>query len=317
MAVSAEDKKRVKGMGFLNNRGTDRFSGRIITENGVLTGEQLRHIGEAAERFGNGQVAFTARLTVELPGIAYEDIEPFRAFLAEKQLETGGTGNKVRPVVACKGTVCVFGLYDTQAMAAELHKRFYEGYGRVTLPHKFKIAAGGCPNNCLKPDLNDVGIIGQRAPAFDSELCRGCKKCGVSAACPIGAASLEGGALRIDGDACNNCGRCAGQCPFGANPESEVMFKITLGGRWGKQIRQGTALSPLFTYSEAMETVERAILLFRDLGRAGERFGSLIDRLGMEETERLLLAPELLLRKEAILAQEIGEGAARWEKEHA
>ena len=95
------------------------------------------------------------------------------------------------------------------------------------------------------------------------------------------------------------------------------MFKITLGGRWGKQIRQGTALSPLFTYSEAMETVERAILLFRDLGRAGERFGSLIDRLGMEETERLLLAPELLLRKEAILAQEIGEGAARWEKEHA
>ena len=37
MAVSAEDIKRVKGMGFLNNRGTDLFSGRIITENGVLT----------------------------------------------------------------------------------------------------------------------------------------------------------------------------------------------------------------------------------------------------------------------------------------
>ena len=32
----------------------------------------------------------------------------------------------------------------------------------VKLPHKFKIAVGGCPNNCVKPDLNDLGVIGQR-----------------------------------------------------------------------------------------------------------------------------------------------------------
>ena len=32
------------------------------------------------------------------------------------------------------------------------------------LPHKFKIAVGGCPNNCVKPDLNDLGIVGQRVP---------------------------------------------------------------------------------------------------------------------------------------------------------
>ena len=30
--------------------------------------------------------------------------------------------------------------------------------------HKFKIAVGGCPNNCVKPDLNDLGIIGQMVP---------------------------------------------------------------------------------------------------------------------------------------------------------
>ena len=66
-------------------------------------------------------MTFTTRMTVELPGIAYEDIEPFRDFVAQEGMVTGGTGAKVRPVVACKGTSCVFGLYDTQALAKEIH----------------------------------------------------------------------------------------------------------------------------------------------------------------------------------------------------
>ena len=31
LTVSAADEKRVKGMGFLRNKGTDNFSARIIT----------------------------------------------------------------------------------------------------------------------------------------------------------------------------------------------------------------------------------------------------------------------------------------------
>ena len=92
-------------------------------------------------------------------------------------LETGGTGSKVRPVVSCKGTTCQYGLIDTFALSEEIHERFYHGYRDVKLPHKFKIAVGGCPNNCVKPDLNDLGIIGQRVPQIDLEKCRGCKVC--------------------------------------------------------------------------------------------------------------------------------------------
>lgn len=96
MGVTAEQKKQVKGQGFLNNRGTDAFSARIITENGVLNAAQLKNISEVAEQFGNGKVTFTTRLTVEIPGIAYEDIEKVKAYVAKEQLETGGTGAKVR-----------------------------------------------------------------------------------------------------------------------------------------------------------------------------------------------------------------------------
>ena len=147
MSIHPDDIKRVKGQGFLNNRGTDCFNARILTTNGNLSTEQIRAIAEAADRYGCGRVQFTSRMTVELPGIPYEQIPEFQAFLGEHGLYTGGTGPKVRPVVSCKGTTCQYGLYDTFGLSEKLHERFYLGYHGVKLPHKFKIAAGGCPNN--------------------------------------------------------------------------------------------------------------------------------------------------------------------------
>lgn len=300
--ISAEEIKRVKGMGFLNNRGTDLFSARIITENGVLSAAQMKNLTEVADKFGNGQMAFTSRLTVELPGIRFDDIEAVREYIAKEGMVTGGTGSRVRPVVACKGTVCQYGLIDTQALAKEIHKVFYEGYYDVKLPHKFKIAVGGCPNNCVKPDLNDLGIVGQRIPNFDEEMCNGCKKCTVDAACPMGVAKVEDGLLEINKDICNNCGRCIGTCRFDAIEDGQTGYKIYLGGRWGKKVAQGRAMSRIFTSKEElMKVIEKAILLYREQGKTGERFAMTIDRLGFENVEAQLLSDDILARKQEIL----------------
>lgn len=300
--ISAEEIKRVKGMGFLNNRGTDLFSARIITENGVLSAAQMKNLTEVADKFGNGKMAFTSRLTVELPGIRFDDIEAVREYIAKEGMVTGGTGSRVRPVVACKGTVCQYGLIDTQALAKEIHKVFYEGYYDVKLPHKFKIAVGGCPNNCVKPDLNDLGIVGQRIPNFDEEMCNGCKKCTVDAACPMGAAKVEDGLLEINRDICNNCGRCIGTCRFDAIEDGQTGYKIYLGGRWGKKVAQGRAMSRIFTSKEElMKVIEKAILLYREQGKTGERFAMTIDRLGFENVEAQLLSDDILARKQEIL----------------
>ena len=302
LTVSAADEKRVKALGFLSNKGTDNFSGRIITVNGKITAEQHKKIAEAAEKFGNGNITFTTRLTIEVQGIPYEKIEDFRAFLREAGLETGGTGSLVRPVVACKGTTCQYGLLDSFGLSEEIHRRFYEGYHTVRLPHKFKIAVGGCPNNCVKPDLNDLGIIGQYIPKFDEDECNGCKKCSVEAACPMGAAKLEDGVLVIDKDICNNCGRCVGTCHFDALNEGTYGYKIYIGGRWGKKVAQGRALSKIFTdKEEALSVIEKAILLFREQGQTGERFAKTIERLGFENVEKQLLDNGLLERRQAIL----------------
>ena len=43
-------------------------------------------------------------------------------------------------------------------------------------------------------------------------------------------------------------------------------------------------------------------------GKAGERFGSMVDRLGLEKVERTLVANDLLARKEEILNMEVVAG---------
>lgn len=303
--IPASEITRVKALGFLHNKGTNNFNGRIITKNGTVTSEEMQCIQEAAALYGSGKVALTTRLTLEVIGVRYEAIDDFIAYLGRAGLKTGGTGSKVRPVVSCKGTTCQYGLADTYDLALKLHERFFVGYSSVKLPHKFKIAVGGCPNNCVKPDLNDLGIIGQRIPAFDASLCRGCKKCAVSSVCPIGSAKVEDGVLKI-GDDCNHCGRCVGKCPFKAIPEGTYGYKIYIGGRWGKKCAQGHALSKIFTSEEeVMSVVEKAILLFREQGLTGERFSDTIARIGFENVEAQLLGDEILSRKQDIIDAKI------------
>ena len=306
--LSPEEIKRVKGLGCLQDkRYTDVFNVRVITKNGKISASEQHIIAEAAEKFGSGEVTMTSRLTLEIQGVHYADIEELIAYLNENGLITGGTGSLVRPVVSCKGTTCQYGLIDTFGLSEKIHERFYLGYHGVTLPHKFKIAVGGCPNNCVKPDLNDLGIIGQRIPVIDAEKCKGCKKCQVENACPIKAAKLEDGKLVINAD-CNNCGRCKSKCPFGVIPEYTDGYKIYIGGRWGKKYANGRPLEKIFTSeADVMDVVESAILFFRDEGISGERFADTIKRLGFDYVQDKLINNRI--DKTAVLNKTVKGGA--------
>ena len=312
-AVSPEEETRVKALGFLRDKTTlDKFNGRVITRNGKITADEARTIAEAAELFGSGEVTMTSRLTMEIQGVPFDNIEPLREYLMQAGLETGGTGSKVRPVVSCKGTTCQYGLIDTFGLSEEIHERFFHGYSDVKLPHKFKIAVGGCPNNCVKPDLNDLGIIGQRIPQVDMEKCRGCKICRVEKNCPINVAKVVDGKIVIDENSCNHCGRCIGKCPFNAFEDYTNGYRIYIGGRWGKKVAQGRYLEKVFTdKEEVLSVVEKAILLFREQGITGERFADTVARIGFENVQEQLLGDELLSRKEEnIKAQKHLKGGA-------
>ena len=306
LTISSEEEKRVKGLGFLNNKGTDNFSARVLTVNGKITAAQHRCIAEAAELFGNGNITFTTRLSIEVQGIPFDKIDDFRNYIAKEGLKTGGTGAKIRPIVSCKATTCKFGRLDSFAISEEMHHRFFEGYNDVALPHKFKMAVGGCPNNCMKPDLNDMGIVGQLIPTHDLDKCKGCKKCKIEQVCPMDACKVVDKKITRDTNICNNCGRCVGKCPFGVVDEGTPGYKLYIGGRWGKKISIGKPLTTIFkTQEEVLDVMEKAILLYKDQGIKGERFEETIKRIGFENIEEQLLDDDLLNRKDEILNKEL------------
>lgn len=227
--LTSEIIKKAKARGFLRNRGTDCFSGRVVSAGGVYTATQLARIAECAQQYGNGKIAFTSRLSAEIIGISYENLDAACALIESGNmgLAFGGTGAKIRPLTACKGTTCVFGCCDTQAIARMLHEQYYVGWREIELPHKFKIAVGGCRNSCIKPSLNDFGV-----------------------------------------EACLIKGR--------------VLFKVFVGGTWGKQIRIGNELGQLVEEDKLCSILDGVLDWFCKNASNKERLGMTIDRVGMD-----------------------------------
>ena len=149
-------------------------------------------------------------------------------------------------------------------------------------------------------------------PNYDEDLCNGCKKCFVEDSCPIGVAKVEDDLLKIDTEACNNCGRCIDKCHFDAIEDGKMGYKVYIGGMWGKRVSHGIPLSKVFfSKEEALDVVEKAILLFREQGKTGERFAQTIERIGFENVEAQLLSNELFDRKQEILDAQLHlEGGA-------
>lgn len=303
-SVPAAEVARIKGLGFLRDKTTeDKFNCRVLTVNGRVTTDFVRNVAEAADRFGSGKLAMTSRMTIEVQGIPYSNVDDFIAFINSKGIECGGTGPKVRPVVSCKGTTCQYGLIDTFSLSEKIHNEFYLKYHDVKLPHKFKIAVGGCPNNCVKPDINDLGIIGQRKPVVNKEKCKGCGLCAKT--CPMKAIAMEDGLPVIDKEKCNNCGRCTVACKLDGMNIEKGGYRLYLGGRWGKKVGRGTPLDFIFeTEEEILSAVEKTILFYKENGIAGERFADTIERAGFDKVKEAVLSDDILLRKEEILKNE-------------
>lgn len=293
--IPADEIKRLSARGILNTKGSDLFTIHVLTDNGTLTAAQARVLAEVSEAYGANELSFSAQTTVAIRGVHYSDIDTVLSHFSQVGLVTGGTGSRIHPIVACRGTSCRFGLCDTLSLYQKMHERFYLGYHDVELPHKFKIAIGGCPNNCAKPNLSDIGIMGQVIPGFDPTLCKNCTSCSVQVGCPMGAAKMIDSTLRIDPEICNHCGRCTSKCPSGAVIREHTGIAVYIGGCIGKKITPGRPLEKLFVSEEdVLDVVESAILLYHEYGLTGERFADTIERLGFEDVQQQLLSGENL-----------------------
>ncbi|MGI6677531.1 MAG: sulfite reductase subunit beta (hemoprotein) [Dehalobacterium sp.] len=162
MGLSDDQIKALKGKGYILNNDNEHFSCRIVTSGGKINAREAKKITEIGEKFGHGYYVLTQRMQIEIPGLNYEDLDQVTKELADVGLMIGGTGNRVRPVNTCKGSICKLGLYDTFEVTTKLNEKFYQGYYNEILPSKLRINITGCANNCSKIHLACIGLIGKK-----------------------------------------------------------------------------------------------------------------------------------------------------------
>ena len=107
--------------------------------------------------------------------------------------------------------------------------------------------------------------------------------------------------MEIDRTLCTSCGKCIDNCVFHTVSEKKAGYAVFVGGLWGKRQRMGNRLPEIYTKEEVFQLVEKAILLYREQGWTGERFGAFIDRIGPDNFIAQLTSDAVLARKQSIL----------------
>ncbi|MDR3333305.1 MAG: 4Fe-4S binding protein [Treponema sp.] len=280
------DYAALKKGGFMRQIQKDRFSLRLRVVGGQLKTEQVQKISEIALRYGQGYVHLTSRQGVEIPFVSLDALDTVKAELATVGLQPGACGPRVRTVTACQGSaICPSGLIETSALAGEVDARYF---GRE-LPHKFKIGITGCPNNCLKAEENDLGIKGALFPEWQKSECTYCGLC--EAVCPAKAIGVdkEKSVVSFKDQDCGYCGKCVKTCPSNAWTGKKG-YRLSFGGMFGNEIKPAMHFLPIiFDKALVFKTTDATIQFFAEYGKAGERLGKTIARVGPETLQNKLL----------------------------
>lgn len=271
----------LKSGGFIKERGKDLFTVRLRVPGGRMPVSRLKKIADVAEKFGGEFVHLSVRQSIELININFNDFDAVVSELGEGEQKVASCGARVRVPVACGG--CEYnpnGLVDTQRSAMEVDR---ELFGAETGHHKFKVAFSGCPFDCPKAAINDVGFIGSILPELDREECISCGLCAKS--CTEGAIALdqENKPLFFP-DRCTHCGDCVKVCPTGAWKPVKKGYTVRIGGKWGRRPLIGTLYATFLPEEKVVEFIAAVLAWYREkaegLGRI--RLGDIIIREGTD-----------------------------------
>jgi anaerobic sulfite reductase subunit C len=280
MTDNTADSGALRKMGMIEQRQEGLFVLHLYAVAGDFTPEQMRKIAGVAQKFGRGEIHLSTRQGVEIHSVQKMYLNSARKELESTGIVMGACGPTVRTIAACPGNAtCKRGIIETKEVA----RRLDETYFRQEMPYKFKISVTGCPNNCANATENDVGIMGGVEPRWQKSECYDCGACVY--ACPVGAISVGDGEYVVDRAKCINCGTCAFNCPNAAWTAAKRGYMLWIGGAMGKWPRLATRI-PGVIPSKEKETlfsiIERIIVYYRANGQERERFGHMLDRIGVE-----------------------------------
>lgn len=122
---------------------------------GVTSAQDLKKIGEVAEKYNVPLVKLTGGQRIGLFGVKKEDLP---SIWSDLEMPSGyAYGKTLRTVKTCVGAqFCRYGTQDSMALGIELEKKFK----RLDTPHKVKMSVSACPRNCSEAGIKDFGVVG-------------------------------------------------------------------------------------------------------------------------------------------------------------
>jgi nitrite reductase (NADH) large subunit len=124
---------------------------------GGTTPQELRAIADVAEKYRVKTVHVTGGQRIALYGLTKEELPKIWGDLNQAGLVSGHAyGKALRTVKTCVGREwCRFGTQDSTQLGIDLEKMTWGSW----TPHKFKMAASGCPRNCAEATIKDFGVV--------------------------------------------------------------------------------------------------------------------------------------------------------------
>jgi anaerobic sulfite reductase subunit C len=267
---------------------------RIRVPGGRLEVEYFDIIKSIAQKFGDGTVHITTRQGLEVPGIPMAQIPEVNEALAPllagmegslgveiADLRGGYPAAGTRNVSACIGNaVCPFACHNTTQMARKIERLIYPNDFHV------KIAVTGCPNDCIKAHMQDIGVIGMVLPVYDAGRCMGCEACVKNCRkVASGALTMSNFKVKRDHARCLGCGECVLKCPTSAWTRGGEYFRLVIMGRTGKKnprlartfVRWVDETAVLKIIANMYGFIDKYI----DRGLPKEHVGYIVDRAGL------------------------------------
>lgn len=124
---------------------------------GGTTPQELRAIADAADKYDIKTVHVTGGQRIGLYGLKKDELPEIWKDLNEAGLVSGHAyGKALRTVKTCVGKEwCRFGTQDSTELGIKLEQMTWGSW----TPHKYKMAASGCPRNCAEATIKDFGVV--------------------------------------------------------------------------------------------------------------------------------------------------------------
>jgi sulfite reductase beta subunit-like hemoprotein len=130
----------------------------VRTEQGNLTGDQMRGLARLSEQAGDGALRFTMNQNVVLAWVPVGALP--RVFGELQSLDLAGSGaNEISDVLTCPGAYsCNLALTKSMGLGAALAATVRSDADQIV--RRLRINISGCPNSCGQHWIGDFGFYG-------------------------------------------------------------------------------------------------------------------------------------------------------------